>query len=229
MQIGLVKARPTALSTISASHMRDDFSEEVKRVIAHRANLVCSNPSCGSSTGGPQDDPSKALNIGVAAHITAASPGGPRYDSTLTVEQRRSAENGVWLCQNCAKLVDNDESLFPGKLLSAWKIVREHSALTSIGQTVHSSVETEYQRKHRQILQWKGQRVMWVKMPTPQQAMTLGTRPWSSVQLTVLDCTEFYVKIKGDGWDNSRSIPMRNIEIGHDDRFDLPELLEYDR
>jgi hypothetical protein len=75
--------------------MRDDFPEEVKRVIANRANLVCSNPDCGSTTAGPQDDPSKALNIGVAAHITAASPGGPRYDDTLTPEQRKSAENGV--------------------------------------------------------------------------------------------------------------------------------------
>jgi hypothetical protein len=209
--------------------MRDEFPEEVKRVIAHRANLVCSNPSCGTSTGGPQDDPSKALNLGVAAHITAASPGGPRYDPAFTIEQRKSAENGVWLCQNCAKLVDNDESRYPAKILGAWKLVREHSALNTIGQTAHRPAETESQAKHRVILQWKGQRVMLVKMATPRQEISLGTRPWASIHVTVLDCTEHYVKVRGEGWDNSRSIPMRNIEIGHDDRFNLPELLEYSR
>lgn len=135
----------------------------------------------------------------------------------------------MWLCQNCAKLVDNDESLFPAKVLSAWKALREHTALNSIVQAVYRQHETESQRKCREILPWKGQRVMLVKMPSPQQAMMLGTRPWTSNQVTVLDCTEFYVKVRGDGWDSSRSIPMRNVEIGHDDRFNLPELLEYDR
>jgi hypothetical protein len=209
--------------------MRDDFSEDVKRVIAHRANLICSNPDCGSSTGGPQEDPSKALNIGVAAHITAASSGGPRYNQTLTAEIRKSAENGIWLCQNCAKLVDNDESRFPAKVLDAWKTLREHSALFSIGQTNNRPTESESQRKFREISQWKGQRVMLVKMANSQQVMSLGIRPWSPIHVMLLDCTEFYVKVMGDGWDRSRSIPMRNVEIGYDDRFNCIELLEYDR
>jgi hypothetical protein len=50
----------------------------------------------------------KPLILGVAAHITAASPDGPRYDQNLSSEQRKSPDNGIWLCQNCAKLVDND-------------------------------------------------------------------------------------------------------------------------
>lgn len=77
--------------------MRDDFPEDVKRTLAGRAAQICSNPDCQTITSGPQDDPTKALNIGVAAHITAASPGGARYDDSLTSEQRRSALNGIWL------------------------------------------------------------------------------------------------------------------------------------
>src|SRR5579871_1727431 len=57
--------------------MRDDFSEEVKRTLAARVNYFCSNPDCRAQTTGPQVDPSKVLNVGVAAHITAASDGGP--------------------------------------------------------------------------------------------------------------------------------------------------------
>lgn len=209
--------------------MRDDFSEDVKRVIANRANLICSNPDCGSTTGGPQDDPSKALNIGVAAHITAASPGGPRYDATLTPEQRTSAENGIWLCQNCAKRVDNDVSAYPVKLLGAWKVMREHAASTSIGQTRHREPETESQRKCREIAKYKGQRVMWVQMPTPQQAQALGIRPWGSHPCIVIDCNEFFVLLRGEGWEKSRSIPMESLGIGWDERLNCVEVLEYVR
>ena len=53
--------------------MRDEFTDEVKRAIAGCANQTCSNPDCRATTPSPQGDPSKFLNVGVAAHITAAS------------------------------------------------------------------------------------------------------------------------------------------------------------
>lgn len=106
--------------------MRDDFPEEVRHVLANRANLVCSNPDCGSATRGPQNGPSKALNISVAAHRTAASLGGPRYEPILTPEQRRSGSNSVWLCQNCAKLVGNELSLYGTELLLKTRSCFEH-------------------------------------------------------------------------------------------------------
>jgi len=83
--------------------MRDDFNIDVKRTLAARVGNRCSNPACLALTSGPQKRSAKSLNIGVAAHITAASPGGPRYDSQLTQENREGIENGIWLCQNCAK------------------------------------------------------------------------------------------------------------------------------
>jgi hypothetical protein len=73
-----------------------------------------------------------AINIGVAAHITAASPGGPRYDPREPTSVRTSAENGIWLCQNCAKLVDNDEASYPVALLRTWKSQAESNALLAL-------------------------------------------------------------------------------------------------
>jgi len=115
--------------------MRDDFSEEVKRTLAARVNYFCSNPDCRAQTTGPQVDPSKVLNVGVAAHITAASDGGPRYDVALTSEERRTLGNGIWLCQNCAKIIDNDILRFTAELLRAWKTVAEDRARIAIGKT----------------------------------------------------------------------------------------------
>lgn len=115
--------------------MNDNFPEQVKRALASRVGNICSNPDCRALTSGPQDDPTKSVNLGVAAHITAASPGGPRYDAGLLAEERSGAPNGVWLCQNCAKLIDNDPLQFSVELLKAWKTIAEDNARKRLGKT----------------------------------------------------------------------------------------------
>jgi hypothetical protein len=119
--------------------MRDDFSEAVKHAVAARVGYHCSNPNCRASTTGPQVDPSKALNVGVAAHITAASPLGPRFESSLTSKQRTSADNAIWLCQTCGKLVDNDKLRFSESELRRWKEGAESEALLRIGKAATSA------------------------------------------------------------------------------------------
>ncbi len=120
--------------------MRDDFAEEVKRTLAARVHSFCSNPDCLAQTTGPQDDPTKAVNLGVAAHITGASPGGPRYNPTLSPDERRHSENGIWLCQNCAKLIDSDVQRFNENLLRAWRTIAEDRARNSLGKTAERAV-----------------------------------------------------------------------------------------
>lgn len=71
---------------------RDNFSAKVKSAVAKRSGGACSNPKCARPTSGPHSIPAKAINIGVAAHIVAAAPGGPRYDGKLSPEQRLSIE-----------------------------------------------------------------------------------------------------------------------------------------
>src|SRR5258708_906258 len=88
--------------------VRDDFDQKTKDVLSKRAGGKCSNPECRRVTSAPHTNHEKAMNIGVAAHITAASVGGPRYDSKLSKEERMSANNGIWLCQFCGTLVDSD-------------------------------------------------------------------------------------------------------------------------
>jgi len=112
--------------------MRDEFSERVKTTLALRVGYHCSNPECPTITSGPAYDPQKSVIIGVAAHITAASPGGPRYDSTLSPEERKGPENGIWLCQSCAKLIDSDERRYTCDVLYKWKRDAEARALRSI-------------------------------------------------------------------------------------------------
>jgi hypothetical protein len=112
--------------------MRDDFPNPVKERLAKRVGYRCSNPGCRRPTSGPQVDPSKAINLGVAAHISAAAPGGPRYDGSLAATTRRAAENGIWLCQACAKLVDSDSARYTVDLLMVWKAGAERVALAAL-------------------------------------------------------------------------------------------------
>ncbi len=102
---------------------RDDFSPATVEAIAKRASYICSSPDCRCLTLCPsENDVEKFINIGKAAHITAASPRGPRYDPTLTREQRSSAENGIFLCAVCADKIDKNKGIdYPVDLLRKWK------------------------------------------------------------------------------------------------------------
>lgn len=139
-----ISLKNVALTTISVLvledrcvEMRDDFSEDTKRTVAERVNRRCSY--CYAQTSGPQVEAAKSLNVGVAAHITAAANGGPRYNPTLTPEERKHPANAIWLCQTCAKLVDNDAAQYPEALLRRWKADAETNALNVIGQPFPST------------------------------------------------------------------------------------------
>lgn len=112
---------------------RDDFSTSTKSSLAKRVGLHCSNPACKVSTSGPHSEVKKSINIGVAAHITAASQGGPRYDIKMSAEERALIDNAIWLCQNCAKLIDTDPATYSSPTLYRWKILAESEAMRMIG------------------------------------------------------------------------------------------------
>jgi hypothetical protein len=97
---------------------RDEFAEDVKRVVALRAGHLCSNPDCRHPTVVPHSDPAKANVTGQAAHIRAAAINGPRHDPSQTTEERKDIANAIWLCGNCNKKVDTDWAAWPpGRLL----------------------------------------------------------------------------------------------------------------
>ena len=112
---------------------RDDFKKIIKDKLSQRVIYICSNPSCRKITIGP-DSQNGVNNIGVAAHICAASPGGPRYDENMTPEERKSIDNGIWLCQSCAKLIDSDENKYTVKLIKSWKEEAENIVSYNFGK-----------------------------------------------------------------------------------------------
>ena len=109
-----------------------NFKKNTIDIIAKRAAYMCSNPKCNKQTEGPADK--KTISIGEAAHINAVSRNGPRYDPSLPDEYISSQENGLWLCRECHKKIDNkNDRRYTVELLKSWKEQRETTAERNLG------------------------------------------------------------------------------------------------
>jgi hypothetical protein len=104
-----------------AKKNRDDFTEKTKLQIAKRAGWVCSFPACHAPTVGATSDGEGEINIGTAAHICAAAPGGPRYNERMSPEERSSQQNGIWMCRDHGKAIDSTDPKFAVERLREWK------------------------------------------------------------------------------------------------------------
>jgi energy-coupling factor transporter ATP-binding protein EcfA2 len=99
-----------------------NFSGATKDLLASRAGYRCSFPICGRSTIGPGAGLEEFASIGVGAHVYSAAPGGPRGSGGLTNKQLSHVSNGIWLCQDHAKVIDtNRGNGFPAVTLLSYK------------------------------------------------------------------------------------------------------------
>jgi hypothetical protein len=112
---------------------RDDFSPETKAILGKRASYICSNPDCRTLTiAASMVDDEKFIYDGVVAHITAAAEGGPRYDNSLTSEQRQEPSNGIFLCGTCSIMIDKNKGIdYRTPFLMLWK--EQHEKWVNIG------------------------------------------------------------------------------------------------
>ena len=102
--------------------MRDDFSNGQSTSLPIVPGMFAQIPTAEDATSGAAKSHDGFMNVGVASHITAAAPGGPRFDLDLTSEQRRHQSNGIWLCQTHGKAIDSDDGHFTVEMLREWKV-----------------------------------------------------------------------------------------------------------
>lgn len=114
---------------------RDDFSKETKIKLAKRVGYLCSKPDCRRLTIGPDQAGDGVVSIGIACHIYAAAPNGPRANNELSSDERSSIDNGIWLCSNCSALIDKDPDAYPPDLLLRWKQDAEQKARKQLENT----------------------------------------------------------------------------------------------
>lgn len=120
---------------------RDNFVTKTIQRLCDGAGSVCSFPGCAVNTRGSTLSGDGVVNLGIACHIKAAAPGGPRYDAAQSVDERKHYDNGIWMCQTHSKLIDADDSAYSVEELYAWKREAEIRANAQLNQK--SFTETE--------------------------------------------------------------------------------------
>lgn len=98
---------------------RLQISKETLRSLSLRSKNKCAFPSC--------DQPilnEAGVYIGELCHIEAAMPGGPRYNPMQSDDERRSAENLIYMCH--PHHVETDDAVrYPVSALHAMKAAHE--------------------------------------------------------------------------------------------------------
>ena len=113
---------------------RDNFTQKTIYKLSREAGNFCSNPDCRIMVMSAKAQGDIGItNLGVAAHICAAAPGGPRYDEYMTSDARKHESNGIWLCQNCAHLIDSEPHNYSVALLQEWKVDAQKFAREKLG------------------------------------------------------------------------------------------------
>lgn len=135
---------------------RDNFTQKTIDTLRRRVSNCCSNPECYILTVEPQSsDPTKVIDTGVAAHICAASIGGPRYNEEMTPEERKDIKNAIWLCAHCSIKIDREPDAYPAPLLHHWKNEAEHRIKINSNSRLYTQSEADY-KVHHTLLQGIG-------------------------------------------------------------------------
>lgn len=113
---------------------RIDFSEKTKTIIAKRAGYQCSFPECNKILVGPGSASDEFIELGECAHIFAAAVNGPRNRGSLSNEDLKRAENGIFLCREHHKIIDAKETEYTSELLLQYKSKHEFQISAQIGE-----------------------------------------------------------------------------------------------
>lgn len=130
---------------------RDNFTQCDKETLKDRVGGRCSNPLCMRDNVGPKANMGSSVSVGEAAHIYAASEGGPRFNPGMSEVERRSIENGIWLCSACHTLIDSDPDRYPPELLKKWKADAEYAQLCRLNGVNFSLNNTYINEKQRSL------------------------------------------------------------------------------
>ena len=102
--------------------MAGPTEKTVKRLFALSRNR-CAYPKCETPIVNPRTDTITGDNC----HIKAQNPGGPRYDSNQTEDERHAFENLLLLCKVCHRIVDDRPDIHTVELLRELKEMHERN------------------------------------------------------------------------------------------------------
>lgn len=129
-----------------------DFNKNTITILYKRAGEHCC--LCKKITTKPHSDPEKFHNLGEAAHIQGLKNGpNLRFNPNLTINELKNARNGIWLCQTCHHIIDNDEITYTVEKLN--EIKKNHENLIAKIQESGESLMPILNNKDREIRRYQ--------------------------------------------------------------------------
>ena len=134
---------------MAQTSLRDRAPAAQEKVVIARSGNKCAYPGCGLDlTIDPKADGDRPKAIGKVAHIAAASPGGPRYDASMTPEERGSAQNLVYLCGPHHDAVDTQLEYHTREFLleakHAHEVAVERAVRNALGEVTYEELTVVY-------------------------------------------------------------------------------------
>jgi nucleoside phosphorylase len=101
--------------------MRQKPTEKTIKLLFAASGGICAFPGCETRLVHPE---SRAL-LGEICHISAAAPGGPRYEPDQTDRERSQDKNLIILCPTHHNLIDKDQVTYTADILRTMKAQHE--------------------------------------------------------------------------------------------------------
>lgn len=130
---------------MAQTSLRDRAPAAQEKVVIARSGNKCGYPGCGLDlTIDPKVDGDRPKATGKVAHIAAASPGGPRYDTSMTPEERGSAQNLIYLCGSHHDAVDTQLEYHTREFLleakRAHEVAVERAVRNALGEVTYAEL-----------------------------------------------------------------------------------------
>ena len=92
--------------------MREDISARDLKILFMSSGGYCAIPECRRKLLVDETGNDDESIIAQMAHISGKKPGAPRYDKSMTDEDRNSHTNLILVCNNCHKVIDDQPNTY---------------------------------------------------------------------------------------------------------------------
>lgn len=101
----------------------NEFSPKIIKNVRERSAFICNRPLCRKLTvKASYDNDTDSDILGEAAHIYPAAKNWARFDESIHPIFIKSQKNAIWLCRECARLIDKNPKKYTVEVLFKWKL-----------------------------------------------------------------------------------------------------------
>lgn len=132
--------------------MSGKISEKDQRFLCTQSGNRCAIPECKIQLITKKSKKNSKSNVGIMAHIKGENPGSARYDHAMSIKDRNSYENLIYVCSNCHKNIDDQPNVYTVEKLHKIKEDHEKWVLLSTEKEIPNITFSELDQVSKYLL-----------------------------------------------------------------------------